>query len=841
MQKRAFLSHSSKDKGLVDPIFRQLGAANVHYDSATFEHGNSSASEIFDSIKQTNIFVLFVSRHSLASPWVKTELSLGQHHLSAGEISKILVFLLDDTPSQDLPEWLRIYVYRRTATPGVIVSVIRSALLDIALQSNPSLSFFVGRDKETAAIKEALSSLTDSAPTVLFIGGNDGIGRRTLARHAIGDIHQELIKLPIEITLADEEGPVELYRALLNQTEHLSLDGASARLDAFAALPQEDQSAACAAIIEELSSQNHLLLLRGKDALVDDGGLISSWLTGVLARLKHSPWPKLVIISRRLITPSKRNKYPNTFFVQTNSLDYQESKRLLSIWMKHLGLRIDNILVDDICQHVTGHPRNIQIAARYAAELGIARLRTERVEFLETLRQQSKIIIDGLKLHAEREHLLALFAEYEYLSADDLLAATNFQSEDVLSSSIGYLQDHGIVESDGTYIRLAPYLPVVLSRHIWSSEARRFVDDCRARLIKRISSLSTTDEIDISTIDSSILSALHEDPNATSPLLNRCLLPSHLLRVARSFYDAQEYSTAIQLSKRAYDGRGKLTYPAQIEALRLWCLAAVRVIRGELELDDGIARLSTHKDQLAQRNLNFIKGFKARYDGQLEPAEAYFRAAYKLRGERNFHILRELSQLCRLKDDFIEAESFARAAFKIADRNPFVIDGLLEILIERNRDNVRYLETDSELERLFNSLEETARYENRSFYESRRAQYYGVLRDASRALEWSRRAVDTTPKHIPVLLTLARIELDIGETRDARNTIEKIGKLTHSAGPNVDRRHVGDLDKLMVLLEIQSGDFKAARLKLGRAPSLPRAVRDSLAKKIDTAEAYTRK
>jgi tetratricopeptide (TPR) repeat protein len=841
MRRKAFLSHSSKDKALVDPIFRQLGAANVQYDAATFEHGNTSAAEIFDAIKVTNVFVLFVSRDSINSPWVKTELSLAQHYVSAGEISKVLVFLLDDSSATDLPEWLRTFVYRRTTSPGVIVNAIRSTLLDIALQSNPSLNFFVGRDKEMSAIKDALSSLTDSAPTVLFVGGNDGIGRRTLAKRAISDIHPQLIRMPVEITLGDEEGHVELYRALLNQTESLRILEASDRLDAFAALADDERCKVSAEIIEKLADQKQLVIVRGKDAIVDDGGLISGWLAGLMGRLSKSPWPKLVVISRRLISPSKRGNYPNTYFVLTNSLDHSDSKRLLSIWMKHLGLTIDNSFVDDICQHVTGHPRNIQVAARYAAELGVARLQTERVEFIETLRQQSKIIVDGLKLQSEREQLLALFAEYEYLSAEDLLIATNIKNEELLSSSIGYLQDHGILESDGTYIRLAPYLPIVLSRHIWSPEAKRFVDECRSRLIQRFSTLSTTDEVDISTIDSSILSALYRDPNASNPLLNRCLLPSHLLRVARSFYDSQEYSRTIQLARRAYDGRGKLTFEAEVEALRLWCLAAVRVVGGENDLEEGLAILAGHRDQLSRRNLFFINGFKARYDGRLDQAEADFRAAHKLGGERNFHILRELSQLCRLKDNFVEAESFARAAFRITDKNPFVVDVLLEILIERHRDNRRYLEADPELERLFAVLEETARYENRSFYESRRAQYYGVLRDSIQALEWARRAVATTPKHIPVLLTLARIELDSGATSDARSTLDKIGKLIHSAGSNLDRRHVGDLDKLMVILEIQAGDFAAARTKLNRAPSLPRAVRDSLAKKIDTAEAYSRK
>jgi len=838
--KKAFLSHSSKDKGVVEKIFKQLGAAKVHYDSATFEQGESSAAAIFAAIQQTDVFVLFVSEISVTSRWVTSELHLAQHFLISGSMSKVLVFILDDTPTDALPEWLRIFVNRRSSSPGIIASAIRSTLFELALAANPSLDFFVGRSKELTSTKDALSSLNEASPAVLFVGGNEGIGRRTLARHALADVHPQLIRMPIEVTLEDEQGAVEFYRALVDQAKRPSLLESVDLLEAFAALSPPEQADALATLVEEIAEQRQIVVVRGKDAILADDGAISEWLSDLIKKIHATPWPKMVVISRRMITPHRRVFYPNVFFVQVNSLDEADSKRLLSIWLKHLGISIASALVDDICQHVTGHPRNIQIAARYAAEFGVARIDMQRTEFLETVRQQSTIIIDGLKLDVGRERLLALFAEYEYLSHEDLLVATGAEDTVALEASIGYLLDHGILESDGPYVRLAPYLPIMLSRYAWKTDAKRFVDECRGRILQQTSTLSTMDEVKISTIDSSILSALHRGKELDNPLLVRCLLPSHLLRVARVFYDRREYSRTIELSKRAYEGRGKLTVDAQIEALRLWCLSAVRVGNAS-ELDAGMAFLAQRSGHLPSRNLHFIRGFKARYDGRLEQAEAEFRQAYTMKGEHNFHILRELSQLSRLKEDLVEAESFARAAFKIADKNPYVIDSLLEILIERHRGDRKYLEQNPELQRLFDVLEETAHFANRSFYESRRAHLFGVLKDTPHALEWAREAATKTPHHVPVLLTLARIELDASQTTEARATLTKAIKQINSAGSNLDRRHVGDVDKLMVVLEIQSGDFAAARKALNRASSLPRTLRESLLKKIDTAEAYAKR
>ena len=834
---RAFLSHSSKDKSLVGPVFNNLTAAHAHYDEATFEKGETSASEIYKAINNSEVFVLFLSKNSIKSPWVQTELVLAQQKIYSGKIKKILVFLLNEIDHDEIPEWLLEYVYRKTSSPGIITTAIRSALFDIALAENSNLSIFMGRDNEISILKESLSSLSADSPQAIFLAGNDGIGRRTLAKRALQDVHPQLIRVPIEIVLRDADSDIEFYRSLLSQGEHLTILQSINRIEHFTLLSLADRTALLVELIERISSQRQIVFLRGKDSLVREDGSFAEWINLILSSLAPSPWPKLAIIARRMIPATKRRRHSNVAFFPINSLDENSSKRLLSIWLKHYQADIDSTLVDEISEYVTGHPRNIQIAAALAAEYGSARLKTQRPDFLEAIRQQARSLIEGISFDSEQENILALFREYEYLSAEDIFVAIGTVDEIELSKTLSYLTDHGILENEGPYIRMAPYLLDTLSRYNWSEETRKFIIECRDRLLERVNNISIDDYASISTIDAWVLSSLRQETTTENLILARCLLPSHLLRVSREFYDRKDFFRTIELAQKALHGSNKLSSEAQVESLRLICLSSVRLGQDKT-LYSSLDKLTSYGHTSALRTAAFIRGFKARYDGNIDIAEREYRQAFEFDGKKNFHILRELAQILKIKEEFADAEEFSRAAQNIAGRNPFILDTLLEIIIERNKDNQKFLRDDKELHALFEVLKEAAHREQRSFYESRLAHYYSCLHDPSEAEKWAMEAEKITPSHVPVLLTLAKIQINSNNTFDADKTLNKVQKIVIGAGKNADRRNVAELDKLRILLLTQSGDFSGARAALQRARALPQKIQETLMKKIDIAQAY---
>ena len=58
---KIFLSHSSKDKKYVRPIFDYFGGDRCIFDEMTFEIGMPTLEEIFKGIAETDIFVFFIS------------------------------------------------------------------------------------------------------------------------------------------------------------------------------------------------------------------------------------------------------------------------------------------------------------------------------------------------------------------------------------------------------------------------------------------------------------------------------------------------------------------------------------------------------------------------------------------------------------------------------------------------------------------------------------------------------------------------------------------------------------------------------------------------------------
>ncbi len=96
---KVFISHSSKDKGSVRILAERLRKDSIDALYAEWEirPGDSIVQRIDQGLSECDVFVVVVSENSVASRWVREELSSAVVRRISGE-AKIIPVRLDDTP-----------------------------------------------------------------------------------------------------------------------------------------------------------------------------------------------------------------------------------------------------------------------------------------------------------------------------------------------------------------------------------------------------------------------------------------------------------------------------------------------------------------------------------------------------------------------------------------------------------------------------------------------------------------------------------------------------------------------------------------------------------------------
>jgi hypothetical protein len=112
---KAFLSHSSRDKGIVTAVADELGAANVELDSETFDRGILNVTAIQEALKQYTLYVLFMTKDALASGAVRYEALVAQELFARGIVERFLVICLDEEAFASAEEQWKAFNFVRRA------------------------------------------------------------------------------------------------------------------------------------------------------------------------------------------------------------------------------------------------------------------------------------------------------------------------------------------------------------------------------------------------------------------------------------------------------------------------------------------------------------------------------------------------------------------------------------------------------------------------------------------------------------------------------------------------------------------------------------------------------
>ncbi|MCA8269311.1 toll/interleukin-1 receptor domain-containing protein [Burkholderia vietnamiensis] len=826
---KAFISHSSVDKPLVGRIAARVSAARWEIDSHTFEEGKASAAEITTALSRSDLFVLILSSSSAGSSWVSSELEIAQHLLYSRRLGGIVVFIVDETPVDVLPEWVRMYVFIRTRNEVRIANLIRSQLMQLDARKGVEEKPFVQRTALRGEMERRLADLNRPVSAV-YVSGVDGIGRRAFVTNTVRSLFPGMDVTGIEVSLADGEGLLEAYRKLYFSFHNVSVADAKRFFDEVASYTSLQLVERLHEIFDMLRDQKMFVWLRFDYEILDDNGYFQSGFGDLLRGLKGN-LPNIIICAKRMPKFNEQRKFGNVAFFKVGGLSRDESKLLWTFALQHLKFPdLEPKFIAFLQENVTGHPAMIWTAAEYVASSGKAATQANPRELMEMLRGLSLSLVDGLKLSDVSRRLLALFDDFGAMDPGDLLEVSG-ESDQVVSEAVSGLLSLGLLESEGDHLKLAGYFRNARFRKQFADAADDFLVGARQRLLALVSTYTAEDNVSLVTVDSVLTTAIAQG-KSVDLFGDRALIGSHYLRVARGCYDREKYEDAVAFASEALEKGDTLTQEAKVECLRLLGMAAVRTGDGS-NVTRALSELAGIGTKQANRHIHFIRGFDSRWNGDYERAVEQFREVLNIT-KNDTHALRELAQLLATSEDFISAEHYAREALARNPGNPFVIDILLNCIIEQRKSDPEALSDDSEVSELFADLEMADRRDRTDFSDLRLAQYYAALSDFDEAIKWAHAAVQKNPSQVRGWAMRAEIKLRMkNDAKMIHSVAEDIKQIKKMADESRGARtHSGLLAKLRIRFEIAKGNLVVAIRELDHARNVHGELRDKLTREI---------
>jgi hypothetical protein len=331
---KAFLSHSSHDKAFVRQVYNALGASQAHLDAATFEKARLNIEAIHSALRDSDVFVLFLSENSLDSDFVHHESLLAMERLAGGTLQRIMLICIDTISLERVDPRLRnLNIVTHAGSIGGCTRRIQSCLVELSIASSATQEVFVGRESEIRNLKSAITKPSSDSPSVIAISGIDGVGRRTLIKKIIFEVLPSFAQFA-SIHIERNQGLDDLFRSLIRLRGRTTLKLATQELIAFCETDDEGKLRAVHQEISDLLEENETLMVIDSGGLLDDEGDYHTYIKQAFAPFDHYPRPAAIFIQRRMPPFSKRKELTGYHFERVSPLGQEETRNLIGAKLK---------------------------------------------------------------------------------------------------------------------------------------------------------------------------------------------------------------------------------------------------------------------------------------------------------------------------------------------------------------------------------------------------------------------------------------------------------------------------------------------------------------------------
>lgn len=662
---KAFLSHSSKDQQLVDAVAKQLGRQFCLYDKYAFETGEEFTEAIRRCLDQAAVFVLFASRNSLKSIWVKLELDEAWQRKLRESIRRSLVYIIDEqTAVENLPEWLQRALVQKDNAARSIARDIRFHLDQLLRERRQP--YFVGRGADLARLEGLLTPTDGSpAPRAFVVSGLPGIGRRTLIRHGASNILG--LRKSVEIRLGEGDSMNDICAKVADLTEPFSTPAEfKAAFRAIQQLSKDDALSRAMKNLRTLLDSGELPIFIDDGGFLDSEGYIRPPALDLLARVGPHDTTYLAFVSFR-----KPQDTPDLIVpvLRLNPLTKLDTQRLLQRLAADNGVTMTETDLPEIAEYVTGYPPSAYFAVQQAKDYGVALVISHKRRLVEFRTGVFLRHIESLSLGTHEGSVLQLLASFSPLPLAVIvngLEATLETTVEVLTRLIDL--SLVVVDGDGLYWISDPIADAASSTYGFPSSRRAQATAKAVDVYMREASIKHR-YLDLSRV--LFRAARFSGESALESTTVR--LAGDLIRLTEEYYHARQYERSIE--------SGKVAVAERPETI----IGRSYLIRALIQQEDW-AEAERELKELGRfappRDVHFLRGFLERRRGNYRRAIDAFEEALR-HGRRGAAVYRELSVSYFLVGELEAAHSHLQTTLEQHGDNRYVVDLWAQLATER--------------------------------------------------------------------------------------------------------------------------------------------------------------
>lgn len=405
----------------MEDVASLLKPGTFELDSETFDAGLLNSAAIMNALKRCDLFCLFLSSSSVASPYVDFETLLGIEFFARGSISRFLAICLDEEAFSLASANIKFFnAVRRATSAENTARLIQGLLVAVASEDKILSHPFIGREDKLAELERQIIDPERPSTKAIFVSGNFGSGRRTLVKKFYQNQYPHVGRIFPTIKIDEFAGLEELFRGVLFALRpSVPAREIKTRIFSFSAADETEKKRQIAALLNSVLAGREAALLLDRGGLLTDSGAFQPEIASIIDLLESRPHPPVAFISPRSMRLRFRRSASDIAYVGLTALSHDESVRLASRLFKDHEQPITKDQLSAVVALSDAHPYNFYRIVEEVNERGLAAFLANPSDFVEWKHRQSSEYVGKIHFTKQDRLLLGLLK---------LLPALDFQA-----------------------------------------------------------------------------------------------------------------------------------------------------------------------------------------------------------------------------------------------------------------------------------------------------------------------------------------------------------------------------------------------------------------------------